>query len=162
MRKSRAITITLLSSLMLTACCVSMGGCGRSGHAAPDHTWYDEHGNRVEERWKTDEHGNRVLDAEGRPIPDPHVPYDSYHRPWVYTNGVWAPLPPPAGSSSTTHRSTGLWLWGGSGYRSTTSSPSYRSSTGSGSFSPSHSSSSGSSSSISRGGFGSTGSSSSS
>jgi hypothetical protein len=164
MWKSRAITVTLLSSLMLTACCVSMSGCGSGGHAAPDHTWYDANGNRIEERWKTDEHGNRVLDAEGRLIPDPHVPYDPYHRPWVYTSGVWAPLPPPAGSS-TAHRSTGLWLWGGSGYRSTSSGPSYRSTTGGGSYSPSHSSSSGSSSgssSISRGGFGSTGSSSSS
>jgi hypothetical protein len=159
MRKSRAITITLLSSLMLTACCVSMSGCG--GRSAPDHTWYDASGNRIEERWKTDANGNKVLDAEGRPVPDPHVPYDRYHRPWVYTNGVWAPMPPPAGSSSSTRRSgTGLFLWGGSGYRSTSSSPSYRSPTGSGSFSPSRSSSS--SSSIGRGGFGSTGMSSSS
>jgi hypothetical protein len=160
MRKSRAITITLLSTLMLTACCVSMSGCRGGGHAAPDHTWYDSTGNRIEERWKTDEHGNKLLDAEGRPIPDPHVPYDPYHRPWVFTNGVWAPLPPPAGSSTSHRSSSGSWLWGGSGYRSTSSGPSYRSTTG-GSVSPSHSSSSGSSS-ISRGGFGSTGMSSSS
>lgn len=156
MRMSRTITVTLLSAAMLTACCVSMSGCGRRP-AAPDHTWYDASGNRVEERWKTDANGNRVLDDAGRPIPDPHVPYDSYHRPWVYGNGVWAPLPPPAGSSSSgsSHRSgPGLWLWGGSGYRSTTSSPAYRSSGGSsiggGSSAPSGSS-------ISRGGFGSTG-----
>ena len=161
MWKSRTITITLLSALMLTACCVSMSGCGRRGAAAPDHTWYDANGNRIEERWKTNPDGTQQRDAEGRPIPDPHVPYDRYHRPWVFTNGVWAPLPPPPGSSTTRRTGTGLFLWGGSGYRSTTSSPGYRSTTGS-SVSPSHSSSTSSSSSISRGGFGSTGMSSSS
>lgn len=148
MRKSRTITLTVLSGLVLTACCVSMAGCG--GRAAPDHTWYDANGNRIEERWKTDANGNKLLDAEGRPIPDPHVPYDRYHRPWAFTSGVWAPLPPPAGSSSRSRSSS--WLWGGSGYRSTTSGPSYRS-TGGGSSSPARSATS----SISRGGFGSTG-----
>jgi hypothetical protein len=168
MRKSRAITLTVLSGLMLTACCVTAGGCG-TRHAAPaepDHTWYDAGGNRIEERWKTDEQGNKVLDAEGRPVPDPQVPHDPYGRPWVYENGAWAPLPPPAGSggsSASSHSSyrphPGLWIWGGSGYRSTTSSPVYRSGTGVGSSSPSRSSTSSapSGSSISRGGFGSTG-----
>lgn len=155
MRMSRAITVTLLSAALLTACCVSMSGCGR--RAAPDHTWYDASGNPVEQKWKTDANGQQLRDAEGRPIPDPQVPYDRYHRPWVYTNGVWAPLPPPTTSSGSSYRSgsPGLWLWGGSGYRTTTSSPAYRSSGGSSSSSGGTSAPSGSS--ISRGGFGSTG-----
>jgi hypothetical protein len=152
MRRSRAITLTVLAGLMLTACCITLPGCGRRSASAPDHTWYDANGNAIPEKWKTDQQGNRLLDEQGRPIPDPHVPYDRYHRPWVFTGGVWAPLPPPAGTTSSSSR-TGSWLWGGSGYRSFGS--------GSGSWSsPSRSSSSPSS--ISRGGFGSTGSGSSS
>ena len=151
MRKSRAITLTVLSALMLTACCVTMPGCGR-GRAGPDHTWYDAQGNRIEERWKTDANGNKLLDKDGRPIPDPHVPYDRYHRPWVFVGGAWAPLAPPAGSSSYSRSRSSSWLFGGSGYRSTGGS-SYSPSGGS---SPSRSSTS-SPSSISRGGFGSTG-----
>src|SRR5688500_4699907 len=108
MWKSRTITITLLSAAMLTVCCGSMAGCG--GRRAPDHTWYDANGNRIEERWKTDASGNKVLDDQGRPIPDPHVPYDRYHRPWVYTGGVWVPQAPPAGSSSSYRSRPGLWL----------------------------------------------------
>lgn len=150
MRMSRAITVTLLSGLMLTACCATTSGCGRRP-AAPDHTWYDAGGNRIEERWKTDEHGTRVLDANGRPIPDPHVPHDRYGRPWVYAAGGWAPLLAPAGSRSSRSSS---WLFGGSGYRSTGGSSYHPGGSGS--------SSSSSSSSISRGGFGGTGSSSSS
>ena len=162
MWKSRTVTVTLLSALVLTTCCVSMSGCGRRTPPPPDHTWYDASGNRVEEKWKTDANGTRVLDAQGRPIPEPGVPYDRYHRPWVYTNGIWAPLPPPAGSysSGSSYRSgSSSWLWGGSGYRSTTSGPAYRSSGGS---SVGGGSSAPSGSSISRGGFGSTGMSSSS
>ena len=149
MRKSRAITLTVLAGLMLTACCITMPGCGRGSHQ-PDHTWYDASGNRIEERWKTDAQGHKLLDNQGRPIPDPHVPYDRYHRPWVFTNGVWAPLAQPAGSSSSSSSRSraGAFLWGGSGYRSFSS--------GSSSSSPSRSSTS-SPSSISRGGFGSTG-----
>lgn len=150
MRRSRTITLTVLTGLMLTACCITMPGCGR-GSSAPDHTWYDASGNRIQERWKLDANGNKVLDAQGRPIPDPHVPYDRHHRPWVFVNGAWAPLAPPAGSYSRSRSST--WLWGGSGARTTTSG-------GGGSSSPSRTSSSPSS--ISRGGFGSTGSGSSS
>src|SRR5262245_62747477 len=156
MRKTRAITLTVLSALMLTACCITTVGCGRRTPPPPDHTWYDAGGNAIPEKWKTDEHGNRGLDAEGRPIPDPHVPFDRYHRPWVYVNGTWQPQDPPASaysSSSSSHTYSsrpGLWLWGGSGYRST----------GGSSYHPAASSSS-SGSSISRGGFGSTGSSSS-
>lgn len=152
MRKSRAITLTVLTGLMLTACCITMPGCGRA--PAPDHTWYDASGNRIAERWKLDANGNKLLDAQGRPIPDPHVPYDRWHRPWVFVNGAWAPQSPPAGSSTRSRTST--WLWGGSGYRSSSSSgggsSSYRPATGSSS----------SPSSVSRGGFGSTGSGSSS
>ncbi|MBM3979935.1 MAG: hypothetical protein FJ304_06560 [Planctomycetes bacterium] len=150
MRKSRAITLTVLTGLMLTACCITMPGCGRA--PGPDYTWYDASGNRIQERWKLDANGHKVLDAQGRPIPDPHVPYDKYHRPWVFVNGAWAPLSPPAGSSTRSRTST--WLWGGSGYRSSSSggSSSYRSTSGSSS----------SPSSVSRGGFGSTGSGSSS
>ena len=150
MRRSRTITLTVLAGLMLTACCIGAPGCGKRSASAPDHTWYDKDGNQIAERWKTDEQGNRVLDDQGRPIPEPGVPYDRYHRPWVFANGLWAPLPPPGGysSSSSSYRSrSGSWLWGGSGYRS--GGTTYRS--GSGSTSKP--------SSISRGGFGSTGSS---
>lgn len=160
MRKSRAITLTLLSGLMLTACLVSNFGCGgrRPYQPPPDHSWYDANGHRVEQKWKLDEQGKQALDDQGRPIPDPQVPYDNYGRPWVYTNNVWAPLPPPVGY---TRSSSSTWLWGG--YRTTggTSyhpSPSIGSSSSSSSPSRSSSSSSSSSpSSISRGGFGSTG-----
>jgi hypothetical protein len=146
MRKSTSVTVTLLAGLVLTSCCISMSGCGRS--PSPDRTWYDASGNRIQEKWKTDAGGNKLLDEQGRPIPDPHVPYDSHHRPWVYENGAWVPLPVPVStrSSSSSRRS---WFWGGSGsgYRSFSS--------GGSSSSPSHSSTP---SSISRGGFGSTGS----
>jgi hypothetical protein len=142
MRKSTSVTVTLLAGLMLTSCCVSMGGCGR---ASPDRHWYDEAGNRVEEKWKTDAGGNKLLDDKGRPIPDPHVPYDRYRRPWVYDGTAWVPLPPPAGSR-TYHRSGSSW-WAGSG-------SGYRGFSSGGTSSPSHTSGS----SISRGGFGSTGS----
>jgi hypothetical protein len=142
---SRAITVTVLAGVMLTGCCLFSPGCGRP---APDHAWYDANGNVVEEKWKTDANGNKLLDAEGRPIPDPHVPYDRHQRPWVFTNGVWAPLTPPSWSSSSRSSSSSSW-WRGSSYRSSSSSPSYRPALGS----PSSSSSS----SISRGGFGTTG-----
>ncbi|MBA4191740.1 MAG: hypothetical protein C0467_27485 [Planctomycetaceae bacterium] len=132
MRMSRGITLTLLSGLMLTAC-LTTGGCRGSA----DRTWYDAQGHAVAETWKTD--------ADGKQIPDPH-PYDRYGRQWVYdANGNLMPLPPP----SKPHYHSTAWLWGGSGYRSTSSGTSYRSS--------SSSSSSTTSSSISRGGFGSTG-----
>ena len=165
MRKSRAITLTVLSGLMLTGCCLASAGCGRGGSSTaqqyepPDQTWYDADGNAIPERWKLDEQGNRVLDAEGRPIPEPHVPYDRQHRPWAYTGGVWMPLPVPIFHSSSYGSSrSSSWLSGGSGYRSTTTTPAYRSGSGSGSSSVGSSSPS----SISRGGFGSTGSGSSS
>lgn len=154
MRRSRAITVTLLSGLMLSACCFSMTGCG--GRRAADRTWHDASGNTVAEKWKTDAQGNRVLDAQGRPIPEPGVPRDRWGREWVFQNGEWQPLPPPAGSSgsSSSYRSSS-WLWGGSGYRSPGGTSSFRSfSSG-----PSIGSSSAPSSSVSRGGFGSTGSS---
>ena len=156
MRKSRAITVTLLSALMLTACCVSMSGCGGRQPPPPDHTWYDASGNPVEEKWKTNADGTRVMDDQGRPVPEPGVPYDRYHHPWVFVNGVWGPQAPPPGShsSGSSYRSSS-WLWGSSGYRSTTSSPSYRSTGGGGSSSGGTSAPAGSS--ISRGGFGSTG-----
>jgi hypothetical protein len=158
MRMSRAITVTLLSAAMLTACCVATPGCGRR---TPDTTWYDASGNRIEERWKTNPDGTRVLDEQGRPIPDPHVPYDRYHRPWVFANGVWAPLPPPASSSSSSssYRSSSgsSWWWGGDGYRTTTTTPTYRSGSGSGGSSGSGGTSAPAGSSITRGGFGSTG-----
>lgn len=171
MRKSRAITLTVLAGLMLTGCCLTTVGCGGRRHAPPpDHTWYDASGNAIPEKWKADEQGNRVLDANGRPIPDPDVPRDRYGRPWVYENGVWTPPPSPAGaysssssSSSSSHSYSshpGVWIWGGSGYRST-GGTSYRPAAGVGSSSSSASRSSGPSS-ISRGGFGSTGSSASS
>jgi hypothetical protein len=144
MRKSTTVTVTLLAGLMLTSCCIGMGGCGRS--PSPDRAWYDANGNRIQEKWKTDAGGNKLLDQQGRPVPDPHVPYDSYHRPWVYENGAWVPLPVPTTSHSSS-RSSGSW-WGRSGYRTFSSG-------GSSSPSPSHSSTP---SSISRGGFGSTGS----
>ncbi len=139
---SRGITVTLLAGLMLTGCICGGGACMRRA-SPPDHTWYDSGGNRIEERWKTDETGKRV--------PDPH-PYDRYGRPWVYdADGNLVPPAPPAGSSSSSR--SGFFFWGGSGYRSTGSGTSYRSGNpGIGSSSPS---------SISRGGFGSTGASSS-
>src|SRR5262245_61633082 len=107
---SRGITLTLLSGLMLTAC-LATGGCRRG----PDYTWYDAHGNRIAEHWKTDANGKRV--------PDPH-PYDRYGNMWVYNSaGELVPPAPPAGSR---WRTGGLWFFG-SGYRSGGSSTSYRS-----------------------------------
>ena len=130
MRMSRGVTVTLLSGLMLTAC-LTTGGCGRR---LPERTWYDADGHVVAENWTTDADGNRV--------PDPH-PYDRYGRRWVYdAAGVLAPLPPPAGP----RYHPVAWIWGGSGYRSTTSGTSYRG--------PAPSSSS---SSVTHGGFGGTG-----
>ena len=167
MRKSREITLTVLSGLMLTGCCITSRGCGKRGSSTssaqqyepPDRTWYDANGNVIPEKWKTDAQGNRVLDVEGRPIPEPGVPYDRHHRPWAYTNHVWAPLLVPIAYSSLSRSSS--WLTGSSGYRSSGTTTTYRSGTGSGSSSVG-SSSPPSGSSISRGGFGSTGSSSSS
>lgn len=136
MRMSQGITLTVLAGLLLTGCLT--GGCGRRSR---DHTWYNANGHPIEEKWKTD--------ADGKRVPDPH-PYDRHGHPWVYnSSGELEPPAPPAGSS---HRSGGLFLWGGTGYRSMNSGSSYRSG----------STSSSSSSSISRGGFGSTGHSSSS
>jgi hypothetical protein len=144
MRRSRTITVTLLAGLMLTGCCVFSPGCG---HSQPDHTWYDASGNAIEEKWKTDAGGAKMLDAEGRPIPDPHVPYDRYHRPWVFANGVWAPLPPPSSWSSRSSSSSSSSWWRSPSYRGPSStSSSYRGAVGS----PSPSS-------IGRGGFGTTG-----
>ncbi|MCI0703536.1 MAG: hypothetical protein L0241_20845 [Planctomycetia bacterium] len=140
MRRSSAITVTILGSLLLT-CCLNTGGCGRRSASAPDYNWYDKSGNRIEERWKTDDQGNKLLDDQGRTIPLPHVPYDRDHREWVYQNGAWVPLPPPGGRSSS--RTGGFFFFGGSGYRSGSGS-----SVGSGGSSRS---------SISRGGFGTTG-----
>lgn len=164
MRKSRAITLTVLTGLTLTGCCLTTLGCGRGGSSSgqryepPDRTWYDANGNPIPERWKTDAEGNRALDAEGRPIPEPGVPYDRQHRPWAYTDGAWAPLLVPVmGGSSYRPSRSGAWLFGGSGYRSSNTTPAYRSGSGTGSRPVGSSSSS-----ISRGGFGSTGSSSSS
>ena len=129
---SRTITLTLLSGLLLTAC-ITSGGCGRRPR---DYNWYDAHGNRIAENWKTDPTGKRV--------PDPY-PYDPYGRPWVYDeNGNLVPQEPPARSSThSSSRSHVPFIWGGLGYRSGSSGTSYRSGSGS--------------SSISRGGFGSTG-----
>lgn len=168
MRKSRAITLTVLTGLTLTGCCLTSLGCGRRGtsttgpqqYEPPDHTWYDAAGNPIPERWKTDERGNRVLDAEGRPIPEPGVPYDRHHRPWAYSGGVWAPIlvPIAPGPSYSRSSSSGSWITGGSGYRSMNSTPAYRSGSGTGTSSVGSSPPAGSS--ISRGGFGSTGSSS--
>jgi hypothetical protein len=127
---SSGITTTILAGLLLTTC-VTARGCGGR---ARDYSWYDAHGHRITENWKTD--------ATGKRVPDPY-PHDRYGRPWVYDeNGNLVPQEPPAGAR---HRSGsgGLFLWGGSGYRSGSSGTSYRSGGGS--------------SSISRGGFGSTG-----
>jgi hypothetical protein len=161
MRKSRAITLTVLAGLMLT-CCIAAPSCF---HSEPDRTWYDENGNAIEEKWQTDANGNKMLDAEGRPIPSPHVPYDRHHRPWVFVGGVWGPPVPPMGTrtSSYSSPSRSSSSWGSSssyrsfssGSSSSTSSPS-RTSTST----PSRSSSSPSTSSpssVSRGGFGTTG-----
>lgn len=126
---SRGITTTILAGLLLTSM-IAGRGCGSR---ARDFTWYDTSGNRIQESWK--------VNADGKRVPDPH-PRDRYGRPWVTDgDGNLVPLDPPAG---TRRRSSGgLFLWGGSGYRTGTSGTSYRSGGGS--------------SSISRGGFGSTG-----
>jgi hypothetical protein len=130
MPMSRGITTTILAGLLLTTC-LTTGGCGRR---ARDYTWYDSGGHKIQENWK--------VNSDGKRVPDPH-PRDRYGRPWVYdSEGNLVPQDPPAG---TRRRSGGgLFLWGGSGYRSGSSGTSYRSGGGS--------------SSISRGGFGSTGS----
>ncbi len=135
MRMSQGITVTLLAGLLLTGCL-----CGGCGQRSRDCAWYNANGHQIEEKWKTD--------ANGKKVPDPH-PYDRYGHPWEYdSNGDLVPPVPPAGSSYRSSGSSGLFFWGGSGYRSTSSGTSYRSGSGS---------SSSSSSSISRGGFGSTG-----
>jgi hypothetical protein len=129
MRMSRGITVTLLSGLMLTAC-LTTGGCGRR---LPERTWYDAQGHAIAENWATD--------ADGKRVPSPH-PYDRYGRLWAYdSTGALAPLPPPAGP----RYHPVAWIWGGSGYRSTSSGTSYRGGTPSPSPSVTH------------GGFGSTG-----
>ncbi len=168
MRKSRAITLAVLAGWTLTGCCITSLGCGKRGSSTgpryepPDHTWYDADGNKITEKWKTDEQGNRVLDEQGRPIPEPGVPYDRLHRPWVHTNGVWSPLPILIAHSLSSGSRSSSWFSGGSGYRTSGTTTTYRSGTGSGSTSIGSSSAAPSGSSISRGGFGSTGSSSSS
>jgi hypothetical protein len=159
MRKSRNITLTVLAGIMLTACCCMGQPGGWWRRSVPDYTWYDAQGTAIPVKWKLDANGNKLLDEQGRPIPDPHVPYDKYHRAWVYneTTKEWEPQSPPAGSSSSSSHSSswrpgGLFFFGGggggSGYRSSGSSSS--------------SSRTSSPSSVSRGGFGTTSSSSSS
>jgi hypothetical protein len=125
MRMSRGITLTLLGAATLTACLCAMPGCRRARQ--PDYTWYDAQGNVIPEKWKTDETGKKV--------PDPH-PYDRYHHLWVYdSSGNLVPPAPPAGSSGSSYRrGSGLWLLGGSGYRSYGGSSSGGSSVGRGGF----------------------------
>lgn len=142
MKSSRAITLTLLSATMLTACCCALP---RMVKQPADRTWYDANHQPIAEQWRTNADGTR----------EPLVmPYDAYGQPWVrHANGEWGPQDPPAHVSSTTHHSSpSLWpllFWNRSGYRS----GSGFSSTSHNSYSPSRSSTS---SSISRGGFGST------
>ncbi|VTR98644.1 unnamed protein product [Gemmata massiliana] len=181
MRMSRTITLKLLGGLTLSGCCLASLGCGQKAQEQhevsteqqdpADFKWYDEQGKEITEKWKTDEHGNRVLDAEGRPIPEPSVPYDRHHRPWVWSNGAWIPLilmsraVPHAPYSAPMHShssSSSSWLSGGSGYRTSSTTTTYRAGTGTGSRSVTPTPSAPAGSSISRGGFGSTGSSSSS
>lgn len=166
MRKSRTITLTVLAGLTLTGCSLASLGCGkRDAHTPessaqqyepPDHTWFDEDGNPVPEKWKTDDQGNRV--------PAHGVPHDRYGRPWVHSGGIWAPLLIPVGYSAPYRAParSSSWLTGGSGYRTSNTTTTYRAGAGTGSSSVAspHSSSAPAGSSISRGGLGSTGSSS--
>lgn len=139
MKSTRAITLTLLSATMLTACCCVLPS-GRSRHR--DMTWYDVNHNPIEPQWRKDANGHDVPAV---------TPYDAYGRPWVQDDEGWHPQDPPGStaSHSTHHRTSFLPLFFGSGYRS---SGSYGSSSRS-SGSSYHSTGS---SSVSRGGFGST------
>ncbi|MBY0460271.1 MAG: hypothetical protein K2V38_23390, partial [Gemmataceae bacterium] len=133
MRQSRAITLKLLASLTLTGgSLAAVTGCGGEPQPAPepevaeaqpaeepDTTWYDADGNAIPEKWKTDEQGERVLDAEGRPIPQPGVPYDRHGRPWVYHNGSWIPHLLFIHHTVGPVRTSSPWPSGSSGYRTT-------------------------------------------
>lgn len=186
MKMSRTITLKVLAGLTLTGC-LAAAGCGGADERADgtpagesnepaDHTWYDENGNPVPEEWATDAQGNRVLDGEGRPIPAHGVPRDRHGHLWVFHHGVWVPpvvvfgsayRPAPVYSGGAAR--PGSWVTGGSGYRAPGAATPYRAPSGSGS-APVHAaaparpsaSSPPAGSSISRGGFGSTGSASSS
>lgn len=184
---TRKITLKLLAGLTLTGC-LAASGCGGSEETTEgpvstdpsepvDETWYDENGHAVAQQWRVDEHGNRVLDAEGRPIPEPAVPRDRHGHLWVYHRGLWVPpvivLGPSYHAGPVYHSGpvrSSSWVSGGSGYRTPSTPIPYRAPSGSGSSPvhtatparPSASASPPAGSSISRGGFGSTGSASSS
>src|SRR4051812_24516367 len=97
MKSSRAITLTLLSATMLTACC-----CVLPRNRARDLTWYDANRHPIEPQWTTTVDGKRV------PAVTPH---DHLGRPWVQdADGEWRPLDAPAGSTSSGyHRRTSFW-----------------------------------------------------
>jgi len=139
MKSSRAITLTLLSATMLSACCCALPTM-RSRHR--DMTWYNANHQPISEQWRTNPDGTR----------DPEVtPYDARGRPWTKdADGEWRPQETYAGhSTSTTHRRTSIWpLFLGSGYRSSATGSSTSGAT-------SYHSTGGSS--ISRGGLGSIG-----
>ncbi|AWM36463.1 hypothetical protein GobsT_57320 [Gemmata obscuriglobus] len=190
MKMSRTITLKLLTGLTLTGC-LTASGCGGAqddtheqaaadANEPVDETWYDESGNAVQPQWKVDEQGNRVLDAEGRPVPEPGIPRDRHGHLWVYHHGVWVPpivvfgpayRTGPVYHGGTVYHSaparSSSWVSGGSGYRTPSTTTPYRAPSGTGSH-PVHTAPSApssvagakppSGSSITRGGFGSTGS----
>ena len=184
-RMSRTITLKLLAGLTLTGC-LAASGCGQSAEPTEparadenepvDTTWYDENGNPIPEEWKTDEQGNRILDSEGRPVPAHGVPHDRHGHLWVHHHGMWVPpivvFGPSYHGAPMYHGGparSSSWVTGGSGYRTPSTTTPYRSPSGAGSSAarpaaPSRPSTSAPrpGSSIGRGGFGSTGSSSSS
>ncbi|CAN5454447.1 hypothetical protein BH11PLA2_BH11PLA2_31870 [soil metagenome] len=169
MKKSTAITLTLLGSAMLVAWC----GCGGL-FAARHRTLYDSAGHPVPRSQWLDAEGKpkTLYDDKGQPVPPDEVNaayastagtttthyrplHSSYwSSPFYSSSRSWSSYPSYSGSSTTTTKSstnTGSTYFGGS--KPNTTSPS--------SYKPTVSSSSKSSGgSTSRGGFGSTGSSS--
>ena len=74
-----------------------------------------------------------MLDAEGRPIPEPGVPHDRHGRPFMYHGGVWLPPLIVLGHSAYYGGGPRPMMGGGGGYRGPNSTTPYRGPNGNGS-----------------------------
>lgn len=169
MRKSRSVAVKLLGAAVLST------GCGRPNpppapapalapapvqiqHAEPvDWTWHDAAGRPIEERW--------ALDEDWQLAPSPH-PCDARGRPWVWDEyGLLVPLAlvePTSTTGALAHSTSGGTTTQPTYHRRTTFVPIIIGSSSSGyrtfsSPAPVGRPSAPGSSTISRGGFGSTG-----